>query len=352
MTQRIELFVNDSKELSLFYEPLLNKSWIFLFLTQRIELFFFLSTTQWIEPIFYVTQKIEIFGWKSQKMKLFIFFENSKLIFFTWLEELNPPFSTWLRELFFFEFDSKFFLMDSKNRTPFFQYDSTNRTLFKMWLFSMIQRIEPLFWKNNSKNWTWLKDLNSLFSNLIQRIGLILMTPRLEASFLNYDTEFLLKIKWLKELDQILWLKEMIFLYDSKNWFFCMTQRIETFFFEYDAENWNLFLWIWRRELNPFSFLPQIIETFSSLPQIIEPFFQKFWLKELNFFSDMTQRNEFWKKKKDSKSWTCFFKMTYRIEPLLFSLIWFKELNFVSKKRDSKKRNLLLEKWLKELNSL
>ena len=260
----------------------------------------------WLKKLKFLVEKVK--RWN------FLFFWKLKIDFFHMTRRIEPAFFNMTQRIVFFEFDSKFFLMDSKNRTPFFQYDSTNRTLFKMWLFSMIQRIEPLFWKNNSKNWTWLKDLNSLFSNLIQRIGLILMTPRLEASFLNYDTEFLLKIKWLKELDQILWLKEMIFLYDSKNWFFCMTQRIETFFFEYDAENWNLFLWIWRRELNPFSFLPQIIETFSSLPQIIEPFFQKFWLKELNFFSDMTQRNEFWKKKK-----------TQRVE--LVFLKWLTELN-------------------------
>ena len=78
MTQRIEPFFvcfnNDSKnwtlckwliELSLFHEPLLNKSWIFLFLTQRIELFFFEYDSMNRTHFLNVTQKIEIFGWKS-----------------------------------------------------------------------------------------------------------------------------------------------------------------------------------------------------------------------------------------------------------------------------------------------
>ena len=48
--------------------------------------------------------------------------------------------------------------------------------------------------------------------------------------------------------------------------------------------------------------------------------------------------------------------MIYRIEPLLFSLIWFKELNLVSKKATQKIEIIFffffLEKWLTELNSL
>ena len=121
--------------------------------------------------------------------------------------------------------------------------------------------------------------------------------------------------------------------FDSKNWtLFLWIWRKELNFFsliEYDAENWTL--WKWRRELNPFSFLPQRIETFPSLPLI--------WLKEMKS-EKMTQRVEL-----------VFFNMTYRIEPLLFSLIWFKELNFASKK-ETQKIEIFLEKWLKELNSL
>ena len=196
----------------------------------------------------------------------------------------------------------------------------------------------------DSKTWTLC------FSNLIPRTGLILMTPRLEASFLNYDTKnFFLKKK--KKMTQrigpkfltqrnvfFVWLKEMIFCMAQRIDFFVwlkelkpfslnMTQRIETFFFEYDAENWCLFL-----------FLPQRIETFSSLPQMIELFFFKNFIDSKNwtFFSDMTQRNEIRKKKRLKELNLFFWNMTYRIEPLLFSLIWFKELNFVSKKKTQK----------------
>ena len=178
------------------------------------------------------------------------------------------------------------------------------------------------------------------------------MTPRLEASFLNYDTKifFFEKKKWLKELDQNFWLKEMFFLYGSKKWFFvwlkelifCMTQRIETFFFEYDAENWNLFLWIWRRELMPFSFFAaKNWNFFLFAANDWAFFFFKNFIDSKNwtFFSDMTQRNEIRKKKRLKELNLFFWNMTYRIEPLLFSLIWFKELNFVSKKKLKKSKS-------------
>ena len=214
----------------------------------------------------------------------------------------------------------------------------------------MIQRTEPLFWKNNSKNWTWLKDLNSLFFKLDSKNWTYFDDSQTWSFFLElWHKEFFF---WKKKNDSKNWTKifdskkcffcmaqRNDFLYGSKNWFFVwlkelkpfslnMTQRIETFFFEYDAENWCLFL-----------FLPQRIETFSSLPQMIELFFFKNFIDSKNwtFFSDMTQRNEIRKKKKRLKELNLFFwNMTYRIEPLLFSLIWFKELNFVSKKKTQK----------------
>ena len=274
-------------------------------MTRRIEPAFF-NMTQRIEPAFFnMTQRIELF------LKL-------TKSFFNGLEESNP----------------------------FFQYDSTNRTFLKCdSFFKMIQRTEPLFGKItqriglDSKTWTLC------FSNLIPRIGLILMTPRLEASFLNYVT----KNFFLKKNDSKNWTK----IFDSKICFFCMAQRNDFFvwlkelIFLYDPKNWNLFLWIWRRELKLFSL---------NMTQRIEPFFF-FTAKNWNFFffaaNDwvfffkilLTQRIELfcliWLKemkseKNDSKSWTCFFDMTYRIEPLLFSLIWLKELNFVSKKETQK----------------
>ena len=64
MTQRIELFVNDSLNWASFMNLFSIRVEFFFFWLNELN-FFFLSTTQWIEPIFYVTQKIEIFGWKS-----------------------------------------------------------------------------------------------------------------------------------------------------------------------------------------------------------------------------------------------------------------------------------------------
>ena len=146
MTQRIEPFFvyfnNDSKnwtlckwliELSLFHEPLLNKSWIFLFLTQRIELFFWIWLN-YSNPFFYVTQKLK-FSVEKVKNETFQFFENSKLIFFTWLEELNPPFATSLRELNFFWNWLKVFFNGLEESNPFFFSTRLNESnLFKMWL--------------------------------------------------------------------------------------------------------------------------------------------------------------------------------------------------------------------------
>ena len=129
------------------------------------------------------------------------------------------------------------------------------------------------------------------------------MTQRIRPNFLTQRNDF------------FVWLKELIFLYDSKNWFFCLTQRIETFFFEYDAENWTLFLFC-RKELK-----------LSSLPQIIEFFSKNFIdLKNCTFF--------FWY---DSKKWN-LKKMTQRVE-------FFFDKNLTHRNDWS-----CQEKWLKELN--
>ena len=300
-------------ELSLFHEPLLNKSWIFLFLTQRIELFFeydSINRTHFLN----VTQKLK-FSVEKVKNETFQFFENSKIDFLHMTRRIEPAFFNMTQRIeLFFEIDSKFFKW-TRRIEPFFffQYDSTNRTFLKCdSVCKMIQRTEPLFLKKitqriglDSKTWTLC------FSNLIPRTGLIFDDSQTWSFFLElwHKEFFWKKKKWLKELDQNFWLKEMFFLYGSKKWFFVwlkemiflnMTQRIETFFFEYDAENWCLFL-----------FLPQRIETFSSLPQMIELFFSKILLTqriELFFLIWLKEMKSEKKKKKDSKSWTCFLK--------------------------------------------
>ena len=352
LTERVEPFLHWTQRIELFFQPFDSKNWAFFLYESKIFFkFFFLiipshKMTPRIEPLFVstMTQRIELFVNDSLNWSSFMnLFSIRVEFFFFWLKELNffeydsinrTHFFVWLTnwnfrlkkskmKLFnFLKTQNWFFSHDSKNRTLFFQYDSTNRTFLKCDSFcKMIQRTEPLFGK------------------ITQRIGLILMTPRLEASFLNYDTIFFLKKKKMTQRIGPKFLTQRnFFLYGSKKWFFvwlkelifCMTQRIETFFFEYDAENWNLFLWIWRRELMPFSFLPQRIETFSSLPQMIELFFfQKFyWLKELNFFfliwlkemksekKKKTQRVELVFLKYDLQNWTSSFftSMIQRIE--------------------------------------
>ena len=143
--------------------------------------------------------------------------------------------------------------------------------------------MNPIFFKYDSKNWTflwleefdlfysiWIKEL-SLFSNLTQRSEPLLWT-------------------WLKEFVLWTWLKEFVFEYDSKNVFFNMTIRIEPFFAN-DSETFFL-TWLKEEEL----------------------FFWK-WLQESNIFYNVSQRIE-----------PFFFNMTQRIEPL-FSSIWFQKLN-------------------------
>ena len=151
-------------------------------------------------------------------------------------------------------------LNDSKNWTRLFQHDSENcfflnlLKFFFYWtrriepfLFNTTQRIEPLFkmWLffNDLKNWTSF----FFFGKITQRIGLDSKTWWLpDLKLLSWImTLFFEKKKLLKELDQIFWLKELFLLYDSKN---C-----------------TLFLWIWRKELNPFSLnMTQRIEPFEN----------------------------------------------------------------------------------------
>ena len=263
MTQRIEPFLKcDSKNWTFWIR--LNELNPFLKKKELKELnlsgmwlkelsLFFPNVTHRIEPLF-MTQRIEPF-----------FFEDDSKIR---LKELNL-FSIWLdsknRTLFFFNTTQKFELQkkNSKNWT------------FWTWLKELILREYDL--QNWTLCWTWLKELNLL----------------------------LFKEIWLKELNTFFqkWLKELnSSWYDSKNWtlfsirleelnlfFFNMTQRIDpfvleydaenwTFFLEHDAENWTFFSWIWLKELN-FFYDCKLFE--EKMSQRIEPF--SVWLKELNF---------------------------------------------------------------------
>ena len=209
------------------------------------------------------------------------FFQKSQIIdfFSVWLKELNLVskkkrlresnflFKKWLIELNLFLWTS-------------FQYDSKSWSLFSFWL----EELKPMFFSkclkelNFSFTWaTFLHDSkNWIFS--MWRKDFFKLTPRVEPTFSMTQRN------------------DFVSPNDSKNWI--MTQRMEPLFFEYDAKNWMLFVWIWRTELNPFSL---------NMTQRIEPFvsnnsenwtFEKKGLKDLNllFFEH------------DAKNWTLCFK--------------------------------------------
>ena len=214
MTQRIEplFFNNDSEswtlckwliELSLFYEPLLNKSWIFLFLTQRIEPIFWM----WL---FQKTQKIELFS-KKNDSKNWTFLNMTQ-----WIEPSFNDSKNWT------SLSHELFLNDSKNLTFFFQYDSKNWTLFR---------------KNDSKNWTFFEyDSKNWISFWVWLKDSTFFLVRLNESNPFFDVTQKLKFLVEKVKDETFQFFEnskLIFSHDSKNWtrLFNMTQRIELFFF-------------------------------------------------------------------------------------------------------------------------
>ena len=131
----------------------------------------------------------------------------------------------------------------------------------------------------DSKNWNWLKALNTLFSNMTHRFFWVWLT--------GLNTFF---FKWLIEL----------------NIFLQMTQRIEPSS-QNDSKNWTFLKIISLQDLKLFLRLGRWI--FFNLDQGIEAFFnnitQKWltlfwtWLSELNLFSTwLTELNPF--KKHDS----------------------------------------------------
>ena len=247
-----------------------SKNWhLFLVWLKELNLRFYV--TQWIEPLFSLTQRIELFFCQEIWLKELNFFHGSKnlnLLFNEWLKELKhflnqriEPFfknTTQRTERFFnmtqrIEYDSKvwtFFLFqfDRKNffiwlteLNPFVKYDSKNWTIFWMWL-------QELNFECDSKNWTffwmWLKESNLFFflngsqrfEPSLRKIWLTEIEPffstwlieiepffstwliEIEPFFLNYDSKKLMFFEtWLIQLNLFLWTS---FQDDSKNWTF------------------------------------------------------------------------------------------------------------------------------------
>ena len=168
------------------------------------------------------------------------------------------------------------FFLKTQRIEPFFLLDATN------WTFCLFAA------KNWAFFWKLLKELNLFCMTLRNELFQIWLT---ELNFFSNMTQRIyLKNIFLKDLNP--------FLFDSKNWPFSnMTQRIEPFFFEYDAKNWTLLLRIWRKELNPFFFEHDAKNCTLFLWIWAKNWaFFYIWLKELNlFFSEY-----------DSKNWTIF----------------------------------------------
>ena len=315
-------------------------------MTRRIEPFLFSNMTQGIEPILFssMTQRIELFFWYWLKeVNVFLNMIQRIEFFWTWLKRIEPSsfwsmtqridfFLTWFKELNFFmthkieppfwrrlkesnpffwtqhqklnfclkiqkatrkikpfseKYDSKncffcFSFSQNDSNIWIFSYDSKNWTSCYEPLFNMTQRDEVLFFF-----FFWLKELKPfVFLKMSQRIEPLFhmsyfFTRLKELNFFNMTQRFF-------QIDS----KEMtLFLQnDAQNWTLILnvTQRMEPFFlwirrkelnpfvFECDAKNWILFLWIWRKELkalslnmtgkelNPFSLnkLTQRLESF------------------------------------------------------------------------------------------
>ena len=217
-TQRIEPFLNESKNWTLFSFRCDSQNWALFQKKKR-------NMTLRIEPFWKsMTRRIQPSLWHDSKNSTFL-----------WLKELNfflKILSSRI-ELFFFEYDSHnwpFCKYDSHNWT-FFEYDSTfflNMTQRIEPFWNATQRIELFFFECDSQNWaffTWLTELSlfyvthriePFFKNTTQRLN----------PFVQYDSEnwtlfffffFFQKKKKLKELN-------LFFEHDSKNWFFSKTK--------------------------------------------------------------------------------------------------------------------------------
>ena len=303
-TQRIQFFSDLTQSIELF---LYDTLWIELFLFQEI----WLDSSNWTsfyEPLFKMTQRVEVFLSDSKNWTFLVFQCDSKnwnlfsqnvsknLTSLSWElflhDSKNLIFSIWLKEF-------NLLLFDSKNWA--FSYLTQCIELFPC----LPQRIEP-YSKYGSMNWIG-------FSNVTQRIELF-------------------SLMWLTELTFFFFvrLSELNFLkYDSRKWTYFFFSNMTQRFFQKTSKNWMFFQYFSKN----WFFFDSKDWIFFLTTQRIEPFFV--WLKELNLFSQY-----------DSKNWTFFFfNMTQRVELLFW--IWLKELNLFD--FDSKNWTFYWV-WFKELN--
>ena len=201
----------------------------------------------------------------------------------------------WLKEL-------NFFLSMIQRIEPLFEYDSKNRTHFCL---NTTQWIDPIFWM-------WLKNWNFWLKNS-QNFELFLSKSKLNFSSHDSKNWTFFSLNMTQRIEPLflwIWRKELnpcFFEYDAKNWTLVslnMTQR------RIERKELNLFLWIWREELNLLLMRRKELNLFLIC------------LKELSLFSKYDSKN--WTSLSyelflhDSKNLTLFFKknMIQRIESL------------------------------------
>ena len=221
MTQRIELFVNDS----------LNWASFMTLFSIRVELLFLSDSKNWI---------FEFFKKKKNDSKNWAFLKNT----------------IQRTELFF-------------NMTQrIFQYNSKNWTL----LFNMTQRL--FFPKLKEFDFLRLTDLNLLFK-IFSKKKLKELIP-----FFHYDSQN--GIFWSTNTTHS---TEFFFQYDSQNWNSPIRLRGFNFFLWFDSKYWIFFVWLselifflrnmtWLIELNLF--------LWTSFQDDSKSWSLSFWLKELN----------------------------------------------------------------------
>ena len=277
--------------------------------------------------------------------------------------------------------------------------DPKNRTYFFFSKKHMTLRIELI---KKSKNWSFLTNMthskNSSLLNLFIWLKELNLFPQNDSKILFFGLDSELIFFWL-------WLSEWYcFVYfDFYNWtFFILRPRGLNFFFDLIWPK-GLFFLIWFTESNTFwtrlkesnTFWTRLKESntfWTRLKELIHSFFSE-WLKDLNFFWNMTQwielffsirlkeLNLFCHSKElnllllfhDAKNWTHFSEtqlntfLIPRIEHSFWTRLtelnsfwmWLRQLNRIFKNLTQRiessslvdsKNWTLFTKWLKELN--
>ena len=257
--------------------------------------------------------------------------------FWIWRNELNSLW-TWLERI-----------------EPLFEYDSKNWISFWVWLK---KSNFFFFWirlnESNPFFWMWLKKIEILVEKIVKKFKMFFyMTRRIGPAFFNMTQRIEPFSIWLKDLIFIqcdpknwtffwlglteldpfswIWLRELNFSWffsclQELNFFSKMTQRIEPFFFEFDAKNLNPFP-IWLKELDPFLNMTRRIQHFFTMTRKNWTFlllkydsntwtFVWVWLKEVNLLYEFQSKNWTFFCEYDSKKWVFFFflHMTQRSE--------------------------------------